>query len=524
VTSSVEVRAQIVELVRRDVIGPLPEDIEPRDANLQRERLGEQPSWWYLTGYIAPIEDIRDERLVSDAELQEETETEVGDLIDDDGEETAGRGTTEDDSPPEAPVTRRRFAPSSIGLTVLVPTVVQTVTVRVSWGDCATEPPLTQLQLTDEAALEPDVDWVRQPRDEVVEITVPTAGKGRPVLVPESAAPGLRGGGLELIAYARPFTIEPPGEVPQELRALSVFLVNRRRAARRRYADVSYAFQARLEVCCEAGLVPRPDLSAYRSDDEDQRIADLHYRDEVEYAVGRNTSGGWCPPDEAGIVRRGWTDPLPMAEVERVAPNETIADVTFGMEALAELAAGDGAALVRALEGLPAQYATCIEGQRTLLAGLPERRRETGGALVGGMETAAQRIAAGIERLGADEPARLAFHIANLAVARALRRRAAGTTSDPSAAASPVWRPFQLAFILLNLGGLIGKTDPDRELVDLLFFPTGDGKTEAYLGLAACTIAHRRLRAGGVLGAGVAVIMRYTLRLLTSISCRAPPA
>ena len=56
---------------------------------------------------------------------------------------------------------------------------------------------------------------------------------------------------------------------------------------------------------------------------------------------------------------------------------------------------------------------------------------------------------------------------------------------------------------------------PDREVVDLLFFPTGGGKTEAYLGLAAFTIAHRRLTNGGMLGAGVAVLMRYTLRLLT---------
>jgi hypothetical protein len=62
VTSSVEVRARIVETVRRDLIGPLPEDIEPADADLQRERLREQPSWWYLTGYSAPIEDLRDER------------------------------------------------------------------------------------------------------------------------------------------------------------------------------------------------------------------------------------------------------------------------------------------------------------------------------------------------------------------------------------------------------------------------------------------------------------------------------
>ena len=103
----------------------------------------------------------------------------------------------------------------------------------------------------------------------------------------------------------------------------------------------------------------------------------------------------------------------------------------------------------------------------------------------------------------------------NLAVAMAARRRIAGATGDPKALPEPQWRPFQLAFILLNLAGLVDRTHVDRETADLLFFPTGGGKTEAYLGLAAFVIAHRRLSGSGVLGAGVAVIMRYTLRLLT---------
>ena len=83
---------------------------------------------------------------------------------------------------------------------------------------------------------------------------------------------------------------------------------------------------------------------------------------------------------------------------------------------------------------------------------------------------------------------------------------------------SPKWRTFQLAFLLLNLPGLANPSDPDRETVDLLFFPTGGGKTEAYLGLAAfAMVLRRRHHPGdkGLAGAGVSVIMRYTLRLLT---------
>ena len=74
------------------------------------------------------------------------------------------------------------------------------------------------------------------------------------------------------------------------------------------------------------------------------------------------------------------------------------------------------------------------------------------------------------------------------------------------------------AVSMINLPGLVDPQGPDREVVDLLFFPTGGGKTEAYLGLAAFAMVLRRLRhreSGAKAGAGVSVIMRYTLRLLT---------
>jgi hypothetical protein len=88
---------------------------------------------------------------------------------------------------------------------------------------------------------------------------------------------------------------------------------------------------------------------------------------------------------------------------------------------------------------------------------------------------------------------------------------------EPGKAAA--WRPFQLAFILLNLDGIFNEREDKKwekrnEYVDLVWFPTGGGKTEAYLGIIALTIINRR-RLYGDRGGGTAAIMRYTLRLLT---------
>src|SRR5438128_5948359 len=130
----------------------------------------------------------------------------------------------------------------------------------------------------------------------------------------------------------------------------------------------------------------------------------------------------------------------------------------------------------------------------------------------------------GVESLMRDPDAFQAFLFANRAMLLqrshtiwSRDRRRDPTAAPPQPRLEGRWRPFQLAFILLNLPGLIDVESDDRRIGDLLWFPTGGGKTEAYLGLAAFTMALRRRRTvpGMRTDAGLAVLMRYTLRLLT---------
>src|SRR6516165_7732201 len=315
-TTSVEIRSGIVDTFRRDLIGP-----GERDADLATERLNESPSRWYLTGFLAPAEDalgldgVDDE---SDPTAQEEMEIEVEEP------DADKAGAAADNEEPEAPNTRRRFLPSSIGLTVLLDPDVKEIEARISWGDYRTEPRLPEEVLLPEPLHEeigedgkpkrierPLIDWIRIPKERTVTLPV-RDGRGDPIVVPESAAEQRRGGGLTLEAHSRLFSFTTPDGKTERVRALTVFLVNRRANVNRYYADAGYAFQAQLELASESGFRPRYDLSGYQAADWDLRIADLHYRDVCEWAVGRNAAAGWDSAEEsAGVVRRGWTDPLP---------------------------------------------------------------------------------------------------------------------------------------------------------------------------------------------------------------------
>lgn len=267
-----------------------------------------------------------------------------------------------------------------------------------------------------------------------------------------------------------------------------------------------------VELACypeagEIGVYPRVDHSLL--DGEEQEL-ELQYRHRYIYAVGHGAAVDWVVED--GRVREIRSEFLPAVEVPQVtADTGSDGDRVLSLDYLADPERVDWRA---ALDGFVAGYADWVTNQQGEVTVLDEPWAVAGGRICQRMQVAVARMRQGVARLAADAQALQAFRLANRAMLAQMRQqdRLAGREREASAYR---WRPFQLAFLLTTLVSTIDEDDQHRDRVDLIWFPTGGGKTEAYLGLIALLLVWRRLRYPGA-GGGTAVLMRYTLRLLTA--------
>ena len=483
---STEIREVLINTLRLDLVGP------QNGLGNPDEILDQAPSRFYLTGFLVPVGLIGEER--SNEEINDEILDELPDPH-----------RRDDTDTPDRPSAKKKLFPASMGLSFIIPHETQGLVVKVSWGDYIRQetPPTDLLGKKSSPA---KFHWHRRNRRETIELTF-NGSKKKQQCIPIAHAAG-----LELFYSLRPApaTGAFAEHIPPGACVVSVFLVNRRSIAPERGRDDEVsAFQTHLEISTAENFLPRPNLRGSRCDDPDEQIADLQYRDACEYAAGHNVSVQSTVEDgHCTRVASAW---IPDSEVERISPAE-ITDVELSMDALAELSSGEDAR--QKLFPLVSQYRQWIEQQTAKLAQLRPQHRQVAAKLLDCATRAADRISKGIAILS-DAQCLEAFCIANRAMAMQGRQRRGVWLKQTPANIKPTWRPFQLAFILMNLPGIADPTDSDRQAVDLLFFPTGGGKTEAYLGLAAFTLVLRRLRDPGIGSAGLSVLMRYTLRLLT---------
>lgn len=329
-------------------------------------------------------------------------------------------------------------------------------------------------------------------------------------------------------------------------RLVTLFLVNAQQEPEEN-KDSAWVFQPELHVRAvedaEEKAIFRRRSPASAMDDEERRALEMIYRQQVEFAVGHGVSvhAEAAPgnPEKATEIRTAITPSyeVPVTETpgaraeDRPAMRDMVEKGHLDMDVLAAMSKNE---LVKALTALADDYGVWICEQQARIANELHGHEDQAKAALARCLDIKLRLEEGISVLAneGNEKALAAFRIANRAMASqrihsmyALSRRR-GEDRDLAQfekRQNRSWRPFQLAFILLSIPALANpahkdRTEPLEAMADLLWFPTGGGKTEAYLGVAAFAMAIRRMQGnlGGYDGSrGLTVIMRYTLRLLT---------
>ncbi|MDN5851739.1 MAG: helicase [Actinomycetia bacterium] len=280
----------------------------------------------------------------------------------------------------------------------------------------------------------------------------------------------------------------------------------------------SILYQVELAVRPNAsGRILEYDTGASLDADDESAELRVRYRNRRAYGVGHGMAADWQL--EGGRCTRVFLDPVPAFVVPAI---ETVAFDPDTTEARALrldfLAAVDSrtADVVDALDAFVTAYEAWVAQQDRRVVGF-DGDTDVARRIVERSQRAAARMraAVGLVRDPAQTQLRTAFALGMTAMRLQMRQAQINRGTSPEYVTEPTWRPFQLGFILVSLASTIDDRHAERDLVDLIWFPTGGGKTEAYLGLAAIEIFRRRL-AHGVAGAGTTVITRYTLRLLTA--------
>jgi len=291
-------------------------------------------------------------------------------------------------------------------------------------------------------------------------------------------------------------------------------------------------FQVGFNVSCNKGLVPLPDNFCTEINDDDYKLNAMLYRNIKTYAIGHGCAATWNeenPTTASASV-------LPEYEVKPIVAGDSKAErsmITYYSEVDATL---------KDLDLLCEEYNTWIKQEEKNIPDIEAKHQETARIQIALCKKCFERMLAGVNLLKSDKKVMHAFQLANKAMLMQqlhyrlplveysdydkktfsfilnhkidLPKLDDSSTWYGDKTAYGKWRPFQIAFILINLVSMNDSNSLERDIVDLIWFSTGGGKTEAYLGLTAFTIFLRRLKNKD--DAGTAVIMRYTLRLLTA--------
>lgn len=480
------VRQKVIEMIKTDLLGPMDEN----------EILQQNPRFEYLVGMLAPQSH-------EDAAMEQEIDGDAA--FEGDADYTAGE---EDDN---EPISANRFkTPSSIGISFYIEAITPNLCVDVSWGDYVK----SSDKIPGKEGKERPVNiYTRHPQAETVSVDLTTFSKSKefPLTIDSN-----------IVLHISKISLK------QGYSLVTAYIVNRRKNAESDVAGMM--FQVALKVHDQNN---NPVFVAEHICREVLAEDEFYFAQRPILGRGRGCAASWNADSNgrASLIESSFIPEYEFAGVS--AALEGFDPFYFSMRSLGISKKKDD--IISRLNILADSYETWIN--TTLIndekMSNTEFRNKIGNGIVFKCQEALRRIRAGIQLLINDSIAFDAFCFMNRAmilqrnIMNFSRKYGAGIECslkdflDPRRPENNFgWRPFQIAFILMNLNAIVDSAHEDREIVDLLYFPTGGGKTEAYLGLMAFVIANRRLRINDNdtynRDGGVTAILRYTLRLLTT--------
>jgi hypothetical protein len=276
---------------------------------------------------------------------------------------------------------------------------------------------------------------------------------------------------------------------------------------------------------CEAPggtILEYPEVDAIHAEDSEEREVAFLYREEAVFARGHGAAATWGDSIEGAC---GWVavEFIPAVDVPPASFVVDDADIDPRYCSIEMLTTAARNEVTRSLDSLVRVYGKWVDDRVARAQGdeKPAIARELATRAVYWLE----RMRRGVQLLRTDEMAWRCFRLANeaMAIQMALVKARpkvphARTKRQPRpslGAAGRQWRPFQIAFLLATIESLMDPNSTERDVADVIWFPTGGGKTEAYLLVSAFELVRRRLVHGSA-DTATAIISRYTLRFLTA--------
>lgn len=491
-------RQLIIQSLRKDLLGPeSPEEVIREDPTHN----------YYIVGVLFPKSDKNiDEVFSAGQEIDSDVDYESSDF-------TAG----EDDD--NEPISVTHFEkPSSIGISFYVESKTPEIFLEVSWGDYCKH---TEIEQDEDGKEKEYTCFKRIPQQETICVELTKIGRSTEYRLVHDSNVCLH---ISKIMLKQGYSL------------VTAYVINKRNNAESELEATM--FQVQIKAFSEH------DESVFVSEDICREVLatdEYYFKQRPIFGRGRGCAATWERPIN-GRTKSIKSEFIPEHEVPGVsAVIENLDEFFFSMMSMSSVRSKDD--ILHRLNTLADLYENWIEEKLVLDEKMKDEAfaKEVGNHVVLKCREALGRIREGISLVQGNERVLDAFCFMNMvmlyqnSIKNYAKTHGKGIEcnfkdfvdprkTDPNNPSRRIndfaWRPFQIAFILMNLASIVNPRHKDREIVDLLYFPTGGGKTEAYLGLMAFVIAFRRLGATENseyrLDGGVTAILRYTLRLLTT--------